>query len=144
MSIIAVTDTYSKTLSKSDALEPTKGSKVPYLIISGHGTENEGDKFYNTLFKSGKWYHGFFGRSIVEKLDVTVYYYFEGSIIGSGETLITYNIDRLGKNNTPTTWLHWPDNMIEFFKDRSLGGYIVTIKRFENDVYALGIHKAVS
>ena len=121
---------WSKVLTATDAQQPTKGRRVPYLrFIRGRNPHNNQTWFRNTFFNGQNWTPGRFGEHAVEQCTVPIEVSIAGVLKGTRSFVVTHDSNRMGNNNTPNTWLHYDPATLSDFGQANLQGRTVVLER---------------
>lgn len=137
--------TWTKQLSTTDAQQPTTGGLVPYLRLTSGGRPGDWQQWIrNELFGDLDWQPGEFGRDTdVEIAFVSMSVRVSGVKLPDMTVMLTYGPSRSESgNDTPNTWLHWPDQLGSILRENDFSGGPVTITRSEDGKYKLDIQAA--
>ncbi|WP_428245679.1 hypothetical protein [Ferrovibrio sp.] len=114
---------HKKPLSRTDAQQPTRGYRVPYLrFTKSKNPQNVQIWFRNTFFAGMVWTNGFFGNHAVEETSVRFRVTILGVFKGNRMMKITHDSNRCRNHNTPNTWLHYDDATLADFAAQNLAG----------------------
>jgi len=130
---------WSKVLTRSDARQETKGSKMPFRFTSGSPRRDQKKWFRYEFFSGLDWVPAKSkkGHSI-EKAKVKMHVIIEGNDLGTRTMELDYTPIRTGNHSAPTTHLHY-DNMTRTLLEKTnLAGHKVVVKR-ENEEFSFEI-----
>lgn len=97
-----------KKMSRTDAMQPTRGWPVPYMRFTKSGNpQNNQTWFRQNLFGQQNWQPGHFGQNAVEKCVAKINVIILGQQKGLRDFLITHDPHRAQNNSTPNTYLHY-------------------------------------
>ena len=133
--------TWSKTLSTTDAQQPTAGGIVPYLRLTSSGltTGNFQTWFRQTFFSCCSWGLGSFNNKPVEETYVPFDVVIQGNAIGTIQFLVTHDTSRQYNHNAPNTWLHWHPQFSSLLQANNYAGCDITLTRNSNNSFCLDI-----
>lgn len=99
---------WSKKMSRTDAMQPTRGWPVPYMRFTKSGNPQDNQTWFrHVLLGNANWQPGVFGNHQVEQciapIDITIL----GQHKGIRNFMITHDPNRSNNNNTPNTYLHY-------------------------------------
>lgn len=99
---------WSKKMSRTEAMQPTKGWPVPYMrFTKSKNPQNNQTWFRNNFFASQNWQPGVFGRHKVEQCVVPIDVTILSNNRGTRNFLVTHDPARAVNNSTPNTYLHY-------------------------------------
>ncbi|GHC85335.1 hypothetical protein [Novosphingobium pokkalii] len=133
--------TWQKSLSTTDAQQPTKGGIVPYLRLTS-GNISTGifqTWFRQTLFANAAWQPGQFNGKPVEEAHIPLNVTIQGIYLGMVLFKVTHDSTRQDNNDAPNTWLHWPDQIATILHNNNFSGHVVTVTRDNAGVFSLTI-----
>ncbi|MGR3433942.1 MAG: hypothetical protein ACU0CO_03490 [Shimia sp.] len=134
---------WSKKLSKTDAQQETTGGLVPYLRLT-KGSLGGGDEFQawfrDEFFGGMAWVPGAHGRETdVEICSVPFEVTFRGIALGNVLFRVTHSPNRWRSNNTPNTWLHWPEKIGTMLGLNDLSGQTILIQKQPDGRYTMAL-----
>lgn len=136
---------WTKTLSTTDAQQPTSGGLVPYLRLTKADLEDADFQtwFREEFFAAVNWKPGDVGREPdVEITFVKMMISIDGVKLGQKQFEISHGPHRHKRHNTPNTWLHWPEEIQGVLQLNDTSGWVVTLKRDVDGSYSLDIQAA--
>lgn len=136
---------WTKKLSKTDAQQKTSGGIVPYLRLTRSSLKAVDFQswFRDTFFDVTNWKADTFGRETdIESCCVDMAISINGVKFGKKPFKITHGPNRHLQNNTPNTWLHWPDELQDVLRENNTTGWPVTMKRRGDGSFSLKIQAA--
>lgn len=131
-----------KTLSTTDAQQPTTGGIVPYLRLTKGSLKKEDFQswFRDVLFSNAAWEPGNFGKeNDLEITNISAQVIIGGVDFGSRSFTVTHGPNRKNSNNTPNTWLHWPPEIQHILQLNDYSGCEVRLTRRESGRYDLTV-----
>lgn len=131
---------HKRSLSKTDAQQPTRGYPVAYLrFTQSKHPQNVQTWFRNTFFTGAIWNNGFFGNHAVERTSVRFRVTILGVLKGFRTMTVTHDSSRCQNNNTPNTWLHYDQATLADFAAQNLTGRAVEVVLDDAGVYNFNI-----
>jgi hypothetical protein len=118
-----------KTMSRTDAQQPTKGYLVAYLRL----TQNRGPLdpdvwFKNVLFAGATWTPGYFGRNSVEEATAAFQVFDGSSNLGLHQLKLTHDDKRPLNHKHPATWIHW-EGLQPYLQGNNREDWYVVVER---------------
>lgn len=130
-----------KTLSRTDAQQPTSGRLVPYLrFTKGRNPQDNQTWFRTTFFGGHGWHNGHFGQNAVETKDVDFIVTIQGRRLGVRTMSVTHDDNRQNNNNTPNTYLHYDNQTAADLRRTNLTGHRVIVGRDASGAYTFTIN----
>lgn len=133
---------WNKELSTTDAQQPTTGGIVPYLRLTKSSLTSQDFQtwFRQAFFGPAAWALGNVGRETgVEVTSVVMAVTVGGLSLGSHPVMISHGPNRMDRNNTPNTWLHWPPVLQSVLEANDMTGHTITLTRRSKGQYELEI-----
>lgn len=133
---------WEKKLSRTDAQQPTSGGLVPYLRLTKGSLVNEDFQtwFRKSFFAGAKWQLGTCGKEVgIEEACVDIAVTINGKGLGKMLFRLTHGPYRCERNNTPNTWLHWPQKMQNILQNKDFSGRNIILRRSANGAISLEI-----
>jgi hypothetical protein len=136
---------WSKTLTDTEAQQPTDGRLVPYIRLTK--ADYVGDdwqrRFRDGFFPGLVWAASVFGRSHVEKSYVTFDVYVQDKPLETSVMQLTHSDDRAESNNTPCTWIHYSDSLGQFLQQNSFAEKLIRVSSRPNGTGLIEIDPSI-
>jgi hypothetical protein len=134
---------WSKKLSKTDAQRETSGGLVPYLRLTRSKLSPAEDWqtwFRDKFFAGQNWQPGTYGRETdIETCKVAFDVTIQGLALGKVSCEVTHGPHRWESNNTPNTWVHWPQKIQDFLHLNDLSGLPVKLTRHPDGRFSMAL-----
>jgi hypothetical protein len=131
---------WTKSLSRTDAQQKTKGYPVQYLrFIKGNNPHNNQTWFRQTFFGTENWIPGFHGRHAVQECSVPIEVTVSGVSKGVRHFRVTHDSSRTNNHSTPNTYLHYDPATVADLRATNLTGQDAVIEKLKSGVYTLSL-----
>lgn len=137
---------WNKKLSRTDAQQPTAGSRMTFLRLtrSGHKIDKR-DFFRERFFGNLDW-----RRADIHGMKGVAYAYANIAVVIMGEwrgmrkMLVTHSRKRMTRNSEAPTWLHYDKATISDLVERDVSGEDVRLSIGPDGTYMLAIESVVN
>lgn len=114
---------------------------MPYLRLTkaSLGGVNEFQVWFREeFFDNLPWTNGVFGKETdLEKCKVVFNVTFQGKDLGKITFDVTHGPHRHESNNTPNTWIHWPQQIQHLLHINDLSGQQIVVSRGEDGQFSM-------